>query len=1742
MDVFQFRDRLIADYAEFARSFTRIRAADIKAFVDEQYTSGRYWPAPLVQLNPSFQPGDTVEELAAQGAIHAECARIFRHGKTVAGGGETLRLHRHQQEAIGFAKNGDSYVLTTGTGSGKSLSYFIPIVDYVLREKAKDPKPRTRAIVIYPMNALANSQVEELRKFLAGYQPGTEPFTFGRYTGQEDETERTRLATNPPDILLTNFMMLELLMTRQNQNDRSVIENAKGMRFLVLDELHTYRGRQGADVGMLVRRVREALSDGIVCVGTSATMASADGKRRLNEVVSEVATRIFGIAVKPASVITETLQRVTPDALNVEAVKPKLASAIAAGIRDDIDDASFKANPVSVWVELVLGLAWSERDNKWVRARPITIREAARRLSTDSGASHAACGEFLAKLLMLGYAKGVFAFKLHQFISGAGRVYTSLNAPGQRYLTLDGQQFVPGDRSRPLYHSHFCRECGQEYLPIWRRMGGSQARLTMRDIDDRFAGEEAVENGFFVPDVEGTIWSDSLENYPETWLDYSGSEPKLKTSMRPFVPQRVRVDSEGNIGESKPLPGWYVPGSFRFCLECGETYTASGKDSLRLTALSGEGRSSATTMLTLGCLRYLHSADVKLSDKAKKILGFTDNRQDAALQSGHFNDFLNVLLLRAGVLSAVKRAPGKSLAEKDIASAVFDALGFGRDDRGVRAEYMQDPDIRGAGRRQVQDTMRDMLGYRLFYDLRRGWRFNNPNLEQLRLISVDYLDVEEAARDADLWKTAPALLKDSPPETREKALRTLLDEMRQGLCIKSQYLDRYKLEQLRSQSYNSLREPWGFAEDGENPESGRIFITRRLPSNARGREAWALVPGGARSRLGAKIRRRSLWGDNNPHFGRVDEPSHQLIVEALLGAAKAYGIVAAEETDFGLTGYQVNAAALVWKERVVEEKERRKAEANEFFRSLYLNVAEVLSSDVHQLFDFEAREHTAQVEIEDRLEREARFRFEEADKAKTQNLERLPVLFCSPTMELGVDISALNTVYLRNVPPTPANYAQRSGRAGRAGQPALVITYCASQSPHDQYFFQDPARMAYGQVNPPTLDLANRDLLESHFQAIWLAVTGAKLGDSVKSIIDLAQREFPIVSALRQEMDRGVAREEAKRRSKRVLDMLKNELDGRNAPWFVPGWLEAVIDASYGTFDRALERWRQLYRATSLQMELNHKIANNPATPERERKEAMQRYNEAFRQRELLLDEGRTLNSDFYTYRYLASQGFLPGYNFPRLPLMAYVPARRRSGGKESFLTRPRFLALSEFGPYSLIYHEGSRFKVTRAILNIGADDQVTTGAKLATTHARICPECGYGHFQEQAGADRCVACNTLLGGAPEVRELYRIENVSTRRVDRISANEEERLRQGYETQTTLQFAIKENRLQRALAVVSEAGEPLLELQYGPAATVWRMNLGWRRRKEKSIHGFLIHPVTGHWRGGVDEAGEEEDEKSGNDRTPPQRIVPYVEDRRNVLIVRPVAEFSESALTALEYALKRGIEAVFQLEESELIAEPLPRSDRRKAILLYEASEGGAGALTRLVSEPEALRAVAARALEVAHYRRKSDAEPWKPATLEQERDSSGKLVCEAGCYRCLLSYYNQPDHERIDRQDSMAVDVLCRLTRAELEIGKAAPSPGPGSVFDGVRGKWIAAVRAMGLREPDRVDHRLESVGVTADFYYDEWQAAIMIGSGDGGNGLDKRLADAGFVVARFGDDENTWKQVFAAHKELFGELKDVA
>src|SRR5207237_2975037 len=178
--------------------------------------------------------------LVEERVLHDECGPVFRMKHDPHDEGQPLRLHKHQSDAVRAARGGGNYVLTTGTGSGKSLSYIVPIVDHVLRRGSGQG---VQAIVVYPMNALANSQANELEKFLsAGYPAGQSPVTFRRYTGQEDDEERRAILADAPDLILTNYVILELILTRVR--DRQLVTAANGLKFLVLDELHTYRGRQ----------------------------------------------------------------------------------------------------------------------------------------------------------------------------------------------------------------------------------------------------------------------------------------------------------------------------------------------------------------------------------------------------------------------------------------------------------------------------------------------------------------------------------------------------------------------------------------------------------------------------------------------------------------------------------------------------------------------------------------------------------------------------------------------------------------------------------------------------------------------------------------------------------------------------------------------------------------------------------------------------------------------------------------------------------------------------------------------------------------------------------------------------------------------------------------------------------------------------------------------------------------------------------------------------------------------------------------------------------------------------------------------------------------------------------------------------------------------------------------------------------------------------------------------------------
>ncbi|GAB4431026.1 MAG: DEAD/DEAH box helicase [Anaerolineae bacterium] len=1738
MDVFSLRSQLISDYAAYIESFIKIRDEHIRQYVEAALDGGAFWPDPLIQLNPSFEPGEWIDDLADQGVLHPTAKQVFRLEKPTNLTGKRMRLHRHQADAVRAARSGENYVLTTGTGSGKSLSYIVPIVDHVLR---RGSGKGIQAVIIYPMNALANSQLGELDKFLGYGFDGKPPVTYERYTGQEKDEKRNEIIKNPPDILLTNYVMLELMMTRPRE--RKLIEAMRGLQFLVLDELHTYRGRQGADVAMLVRRVREVCqTEQLQCVGTSATLAEGGTFAEQQVKIAEVAGQIFGAEVKPERVIGETLRRATeyralddPD--------------FVAHLRQRLGDPNqlppnthqeFVTDPLSIWIETTFGLAVEEGTNRLKRATPLSISGddgAARQLASLTGFGESACTAAIQAGLLAGYNVSdpetgfpVFAFRLHQFISRGDAVYASLETPSQRHITLNGQKFVPGRRDKILLPVCFCRECGQEYYIVNRVTDpdSDQISYQIRQLRDQ-SRDDDLERGFLYHS-DSNPWPESIEQQleenllPEDWLEPYKDGLRVKYSQRHKLPKNVRVSPLGEE-TAAGAPYTFVRSPFAFCLNCGVTYSGREfSDFGKLAILSSEGRSTATTVLSLSAIRALRR-DEALKQKAKKLLSFTDNRQDASLQAGHFNDFIEVGLVRSALYRAVDAAGDNGIAHDKLALKVFEALNLPFELYARSAEDTGRPRIRRVG-----EAFRNVLGYRIYQDLRRGWRITAPNLEQCGLLQIDYPDLPALCADETAWANCHPTLTTATSSERLNVCKVFLDLLRRGLAIRVDYLDTVYQEQMKLQSSQQLAVPWAIDETERMTHN---FVAVPGPRRVRSTGEYLFVS--PRSGFGTFLRRAGTFPQYDDHKLTLDDT--QTIIEQLFAVLAREGLLDQVEDPQSADdqpGYQLLADAMLWhagdgdrpfydpiRMPSLPDPTDAAARTNAFFVSYYQSIAAELTG-------VEAREHTAQVPSDEREAREEEFR-----KAK------LPILYCSPTMELGVDISQLNAVNMRNVPPTPANYAQRSGRAGRSGQPALVFTYCTTGSPHDQYFFKRPALMVAGSVRPPRLDLANEDLIRAHVHAVWLAETRQDLHDSLKDLLEL-EGDIPTLAvraSVLENLGSAAARQRAEQRLVKILGTIAETL--AEAGWYDDTWLANTLKQATSQFDEKCNRWRDLYLSALKQRDRQDEIVRSPASSPKDKEAARRLRAEAESQLSLLLDTRSAAFSDFYSYRYFASEGFLPGYNFPRLPLSAYIPGRRgrRQPAQDEFLSRPRFLAISEFGPRSIIYHEGSRYVINKAILPVSDNG-------LLTSKAKVCDSCGYLHpIPDHAdGADLCDNCGTLLPNAYST--LFRMQNVATHRRDRINSDEEERVRMGYELQTSVRFAEHGGRPIFTVATVTAAdGRLLLKLTYGSAATLWRINKGWRRRRDPELLGFVLDVERGYW-----QRNEQEPEPDSDDPLGPltQRVIPFVEDTRNCLLLEFADQYDTPVMASLQPALKSAIQVLYQVEDNELAAEPLPSVDDRRVILLYESAEGGAGVLRQLVADPQAILRVAREALALCHF---------DPDTREDKRRAPGaKEDCEAACYDCLMSYYNQPDHEHLDRK--LVLGPLFELSQGVVSLSPSTTERADhlqrlkADCDSDLEIEWLDFLDARQLALPDLAQKYIAACETRCDFYYSGRGVAIYV---DGPHHdqpdiarqdaaiTDCLEADLGLTVLRFRyDQKEQWAGICADHAYLFGQGRD--
>lgn len=1674
MDIFDIHDEVIDRYGEYVRSFLSIADDEIREFIRRDVFDDRaLWPDALLQLNLAYEKVETVEELSGT-MLHPGCADIFRDEK-----GQSFRLYRHQKEAVSKGLAKQHFVVTSGTGSGKTLTYFLPIFDAILR--GNPTESRVWAIVVYPMNALVNSQEAALQELADRYQARMGkpmPVRFAKYTGQESDAEKLRIQQNPPHILLTNYVMLELMLVRPRE--RHFIDRASSaLRYLVMDELHTYRGRQGADVALLIRRLRERSGNpNLICIGTSATMVSGErhgsqGQRR--EAVAQFATKFSGVQFKPENVVEETLRRVIPQGAPADAAveRDALRQALVGPLPPADDWPAFAANPLSGWIEDTFGLYEDEAPQgggSVLRRRiPTTLAAGARPLADSTQVDFETCQARLREMLLLGTQVRLpdggraFAFKLHQFISQGGAVYATLEAP-KRQLTLEGQYYAPGGGDKLLFPLRFCRVCGQEYYRVFRQEQDNCVLPMAGESADPY--DEGAGEGYLLLDPDGR-WEDDPTALPEHWFEPS-RPGKFKKEYQEHRPRLHYVRANGRFADGPApdaVPCWYQKSPFMLCLSCGEAYTRRDeKDFRKLSALSSEGRSTATTLLSLSTVAAMRNTD--LPRAAQKILSFTDNRQDASLQAGHFNDFVQVALLRSALYAALKQHG--ELRFDTVAGRVVEALGLDLTDYARPAEGAAGQPLNPLSPQaeKTRAAFCELVEYRLYEDLRRGWRVVQPNLEQCGLLRIDYEGLAELAGRASTWRGV-TFMDTLDVERRAGVLRTILDEMRRQSTIDVACLRRgTPQDELKRRVLEYLGEQWAFGEE-ERLRYASFFV---LPGDDRNRGDFSLSD---RSVIG-----RWLKGLMKAVLGRPITTAEYdgligAITKALVGdQILVRGVEGAGQAQQG--GLRLRASALVWRPGagvpVVNPLRRYRGRgdvyspvvegANLFFQDFYRNAGPSLGG-------MAGGAHTAQIRPEVRQQREDAFR-----KGK------LTSLFCSPTMELGVDIRDLNAVHLRNVPPTPANYAQRSGRAGRAGQPALILAYCSGGSGHDQYFFRRRDKMVAGEVTAPRLDLSNEDLVRSHVHAIWLAATGLELTKeqgSILTVVDVAQPTLTLQDDVRDQIKLTPEKRQACiNECRRVLAACGPDV--AHADWLVEGWIETHIDRAAGAFAAAFDRWHQLYRAAMAQfMDAQQRQVLGFMKPGKSSADAVKdaeiAMREAKRQLQLLTcQEVRAEESDFYAYRYLASEGFLPGYNFPALPVRAFVSSRSEG----EFISRPRFLAINEFGPDNVIYHEGAKYQINRAWLPAQEPEKRFVRAKLCLT-------CGYLHEGEAVNEEKCGNCGgTLESGGLYLTNLLEMPTQGTERRDKITSDEEERMRQGYETKTNFRFAQGPGgQLRRRLArVLDKDQRTLLEVTYAPAATLWRINHGWKRRQAL---GYRLDMKRGEW---LPEGTPTAVAKATQGEVKSQ-VRLFVRGTANALLAYPragAALDSPSFLPSLQYALARGIEELFEVEESELASERIGEGEHL-GILFYEGAEGGLGVLRRLAGEPSALAAVARKALELLHF---------DPDTGDDKRPGDDENGCSRACYECLMSYYNQRDHRLLNRH--VVRDTLRALAESVTQVGDATRD------YE-AHYRWLReltdsrselertlldTLHSTGRRLPDFAQYTVPDVMTVPDFFYE--------------------------------------------------------
>lgn len=1570
-------------------------------------------------------------------------------------------------------------LITTGTGSGKSEGFLIPAIDHAIWARQQGQRG-IKALLLYPMNALVTDQERRIATLLTDPTAQAAGVRGGVWIGDDGSLRPRRamdgthlisdpaeLQADPPDILLTNYKMLDRLLTNATRqrlwaaNTRPVDDAGtweQPLTYLVLDELHTYDGPQGTDVAMLLRRFGHRLGtatdssplSGVGCVGTSATLGSS---ATASADMCSFAGKIFGVRFDATALVGEKRRSVAEVCSDIDfsmpvavpeevvALDPLDLDALAEAFTGfGFDDAQavgdrllrHRLTASLLRVAAARPRAWQDA----VAAIAQQLPEWGEALTRDSEAVEGALERFVALVSQArgrtstGEKRPLFSVEVQVWIREVTRLKRTVSCvPAFRWA--DSPPATDEDSAGLELPSVYCTSCGRSgWLAVANRAGGQGGAAIERLVYD-------VETDPYVVSIRDrertrTMLSVNREEPDVMWLDpESGQVQSSDTEGETRIPVLVG----GMTGDDRNEDARDEAAKRQECPSCG------ARDAIRFLG------SRVTTLASVGITQMFGSEFV--ADDERKLLAFTDSVQDASHRAAFFSGRTHRFNLRATLSAALQskgRVPLPRVAEVVLAKAdqgerpLDDIFALVPPDllwEGWLAAAWQTPGTTAA------ITARVGLAERLSFDavLEAGVRSRLGRTLETTGTGVAEVLVDEAEWDSivpfatEAVQANTGLLLVDPVATRTW-VHGVIERLRVRGGIFHPFLDRYVAE------HGNRWHIWG----GGNPLAPKFPKGITAPAfyasaaseeldSITGRQSWlslwskkvlGIEGAGADqsmrdllhilSEVGVVQARTStkgtVWGLPADRIEFVDIAPHQ-------------GLFPSTELRCDLCSHRHYATPQRFDEWNGRPCMRLRCPGKyapaltlptNYYRQLYRSgqIRRVVAAEHTGLL---TRQHRERVETG----------FKDGGRPDAPN-----VLAATPTLEMGIDIGDLSAVMLTAVPPSQSSYVQRSGRAGRKTGNSFITTF-AEGDPRSLYFLHEPELMIAGDISAPSCYLDAIEILRRQYLA-FLVDRAAEGSDSLipdagrmpRTIGQIAgsglQAGGWLSAILEAGRDPGLV--------SRFVGLFGQHLSSpvalRLASW-------AAADM-HPNVERVIDRWRahvQVLRNQRTRLREREKPLTLLEHPTAEDAEQLGRIVAELRYVAGRIN--RTQNQD--TLGALEALGLLPNYTLfddaVTLEVSLWRPNHEFDPGNEGsrrFIsegaeyTRPASIAIRELAPGNYFYVDAHRVQI----------DAVDNGTEHEPAHAiwRFCPSCAWATADATATVATCPRCGSNgvadQGSLLTVLPMQRVSSTEPEISARVGDDTEDRDRDWHEMITTVDIAPDD------ITSAHLHAKTVFGIESARAARIRFLNLGLRTSRAGATHqihidGFdnsaSLFTVCRHCGGVFGVRGDNRDDNDPNHhrswckvrsgaRKPQWDDIVLAHElvTEAVRILLPVAEFEATErVLSFKAALLLGLRDSFGGDPSHLRVLqtdfPAPGDDAnaRNRFVVVHDTVPGGTGYLPRLADPERLRDILTRAVELI-------------ATC------SCQTKGQPGCHRCLYTAVGRHEIPLVSREIALGL------------------------------------------------------------------------------------------------------------------------